>query len=139
MQRLSVFLHCRTLEKRLSEHKNAVKKKDTKNGIVVHSWTNQHQVDWEAAKTIKVEGNYHEEVSIRSPAHPPMTANIQLGLWVDHQSLLAACTEPTLTPLILLHLPQYNTPVTITALINHHFLASRHPHTLTASDTPSFY
>ena len=48
----------RTLEKRLSEHKNAVKKHDTKNGIAVHSWTNQHQVDWEAAKTREMEGNY---------------------------------------------------------------------------------
>ena len=38
----------------------------------------------------------------------------------------------------LLHSPHYNTPVTITALINYHFLASRHPHTLTASDTPLF-
>ena len=58
--------------------------------------------------------------------------------FVDHQSLLAACTEPTLTPSTLLHSPHYNTPVTITALINYHFLASRHPHTLTASDTPLF-
>ena len=41
----------RTLEKQLSEHKNAVKN-DTKNGIAVHSWTKQPQVDWETAKTI---------------------------------------------------------------------------------------
>ena len=128
----------RTLEKRLSEHKNAVKN-DTKNGIAVHSWTKQHQVDWEAAKTIEVEGNYWRRQSIRSPAHPPPTANIQLGLWVNHQFLLAACTEPTLTPLILLHSPHYNNPVTITALINYHFLISRHPCILTASDTPSYY
>ena len=58
--------------------------------------------------------------------------------FVDHQSLLAACAEPTLTPLILLHSPHYNTPVTITALINYHFLGSHHPHTLMASDTPLF-
>ena len=68
-----------------------------------------------------------------------MTANIQLGLWIDHQSLLAACTEPTLTPLILLHSPHYNIPVTITALINYHFLVSCHPYTLTASDTPFLF
>ena len=35
-----------------------MKKNDTKNGIAVHSWTKQHQVDWESAKTIQVEGNY---------------------------------------------------------------------------------
>ena len=41
-----------TLEKCLSEHKNAVKKHDTNNGIAVHAWNLQHQVDidWEAAK-----------------------------------------------------------------------------------------
>ena len=37
----------RTLEKQLSEHKSAVRKNDPKNGIAVHSWTNQHQVNWE--------------------------------------------------------------------------------------------
>ena len=61
---------------------------------------------------------------INGSNNPPTTANIQLGLWVSHQSLLAACTEPTLTPSILLHSPHYNTPVTITALINYHFLVS---------------
>ena len=35
----------RTLEKRLSEHKTAVKKNDAKNGIAVHAWTNQHQLN----------------------------------------------------------------------------------------------
>ena len=39
----------RTLEKRLSEHRTAVKKQDTKNGIAFHSWAKQHQVDWDAA------------------------------------------------------------------------------------------
>ena len=32
----------RSLEKRISEHKTAVKKNDPKNSIAVHSWTNQH-------------------------------------------------------------------------------------------------
>ena len=43
----------RILEKRLSVHKNAVKKTDTKNGIAVHSWTKQHQVDWGQPKQLK--------------------------------------------------------------------------------------
>ena len=42
----------RTLEKRLSEHKGAVKRNDTKNGIAVHAWKTQHKVDWESA-TVK--------------------------------------------------------------------------------------
>ena len=66
----------------------------------------------------------NEKMIMNDSNNPPPTANIQLGLWVGHQSLLAACTEPTLTPLILLHSPHYNTPVTITALINYHFLVS---------------
>ena len=39
----------RTLEKRLSEHKGAVKRHDVKNEIAVHAWTKQHKVDWQAA------------------------------------------------------------------------------------------
>ena len=45
----------RTLEKQMSEHKTAVSKQDTKNGIALRSWAKQHQVDWDAA-TVK-----HEE------------------------------------------------------------------------------
>ena len=74
----------------------------------------------------------------RSPAHSPTAAYIQPGLWAGHQSLLVACTEPTLTPLILLHLPHYSIPVTITALI----IITSFPAIftlLTASDTPSYY
>ena len=75
----------RTLEKRLSEHKNAVKKQDTKNGIAVHSWTNQHQVDWEAAKTIEVEENYWrrrvlEALHIHQQQH---TSNLDCGLAIN--------------------------------------------------------
>ena len=75
----------RTLEKRLSEHKNAVKKQDTKNGIEVHSWTNQHQVDWEAAKTREMEGNYWrrrvlEALYIHQQQH---TSNLDCGLTIN--------------------------------------------------------
>ena len=75
----------RTLEKRLSEHKNGVKKHDTKNGIAVHSWTNQHQVNWEAAKTRKVEGNYWrrrvlEALHIHREQH---TSNLDCGLAIN--------------------------------------------------------
>ena len=83
-----------------------------------------------------------EEASVRSPAHPPTTANIQLELWVGHQSLLATCTEPNphaLNIITLTSLQHYNIPVTITALINYYFLISCHSYTLTASDTPSYY
>ena len=79
-----------------------------------------------------------EKEGTRSPAHPQTAADIQPGLWAGHQSLLVACTEPTLTPLILLHLPRYSIPVTITALI----IITSFPAIftlLTASDTPSYH
>ena len=47
----------RTIEKCLSEHKNAVKKHDSNNVIAAHVWTNQHQADWKAAKTREMEGD----------------------------------------------------------------------------------
>ena len=49
----------RMLEKRLSEHRGAVKRNDTKNGIAVctcmHGRHMQHKVDW-AAATVKHPG-----------------------------------------------------------------------------------
>ena len=48
----------RRLEKRLSEHKEAVKRNDTNNGIAVHAWKTQHKVDWEAATVKSVGTNY---------------------------------------------------------------------------------
>ena len=47
----------RTLRKRLTEHKAAVKKCDTKNGIAVHAWNSGHQVEWESAKVKEVVPN----------------------------------------------------------------------------------
>ena len=48
----------RTLEKRLSKDKAPVKKNDPKNGIAVHDWANQHQVNWEAASVKQKERSY---------------------------------------------------------------------------------
>ena len=45
----------RSLEIRLKEHKYALKTKDTKNGIAVHATTNEHDVNWEAAKVVTFE------------------------------------------------------------------------------------
>ena len=39
----------RTLKTRISEHKQAVKKGDEKNGIAVHAHTTNHSIDWEGA------------------------------------------------------------------------------------------
>ena len=45
----------RSLEMRLKEHRYAVKTKDSRNGIAVHADTNNHEVDWEAARVVMVE------------------------------------------------------------------------------------
>ena len=47
-----------TLDKHLSEHENAVKKHKTNNGITVHTWNLQHQVNWVSARTRATEGHY---------------------------------------------------------------------------------
>ena len=72
----------RTIEKYLSEHKNAVKKHDSNNGIAAHAWTSQQQVDWKAAKTRETEGNYWrrrvlEALHIHQQQH---TSNLDCGL-----------------------------------------------------------
>ena len=41
-----------TLQKRLVEHKAAVRRGDTNNGIAVHAWDHQHRVDWEKASVL---------------------------------------------------------------------------------------
>ena len=38
-----------TVKKRMTEHKNAVRKGDTENGIAVHVNTTLHAMDWEVA------------------------------------------------------------------------------------------
>ena len=45
----------RTLMKRMTEHKLAVRCGDTNNGIAVHAWDAQHHVDWEGAKIRETE------------------------------------------------------------------------------------
>ena len=40
----------RTMLKRVTEHKTAVRKYDKNNGIAVHAWREDHRIDWEAAR-----------------------------------------------------------------------------------------
>ena len=48
----------RTLQKRLVEHKAAVRRGDTNNGIAVHAWDQQHRVDWENASVLRQQPGY---------------------------------------------------------------------------------
>ena len=40
----------KTLKVRLSEHKQAVKRGDPKNGIAVHAHESSHMIDWDGAR-----------------------------------------------------------------------------------------
>ena len=42
----------RTMKKRMTEHKYAVKTGDPKNGIAVHVQRTQHSIDWGAARVL---------------------------------------------------------------------------------------
>ena len=71
----------RTLEKRLSEHRGAVKRNDLKNGIAVHAWKTQHRVDWEAATVKQVEVN-HTRRKVIEAIHikkQKVTSNLDCG------------------------------------------------------------
>ena len=75
----------RTLRKRLTEHKAAVKKCDTKNGIAVHAWNSGHQVEWEAAKVKEVVPSLAHR-RIAEALHifqAPNTTNLDCGLTLD--------------------------------------------------------
>ena len=48
----------RSLGKRITEHKCAVKTGDRKNGVAVHAWDEGHRVDWEGVKILESEPHY---------------------------------------------------------------------------------
>ena len=62
-----------------SEHKNAVKKHNSNDGIAAHAGASQHQVDWEATKTRGMKGNYWKRrvaLHIHQQQH---TSNVDCG------------------------------------------------------------
>ena len=75
----------RTLRKRLTEHRAAVKKCDQKNGIAVHAWKSGHQVEWESAKVKEVAPNLaHRRIVEALHIHrTPNTTNLDCGLTLD--------------------------------------------------------
>ena len=56
----------RTLEKRLSEHRGAVKRNDSKNATAVHAWKTQPKVDWESVTVKQVEMNHTQQKIIEA-------------------------------------------------------------------------
>ena len=90
----------RTLEKKLSEHRWAVKRNDLKNGIAVHTWKTQHKVDWEAATVKQVETNY-TQWKITEAIHikkQKVTSNLDYGRSLNYKFSTAASPLLTLAP-----------------------------------------
>ena len=79
----------RTLRKRLTEHRVAVKKCDQKNGIAVHAWKSGHQVKWESE--CQSEGSCtkpHPQKDCGSSTYPPDTKHNKPGLWLNLRQYL---------------------------------------------------
>ena len=75
----------RLLEKRLSKHRGAVKRNDTKNGIAVHAWKTQHKVDWDAATVKQVETNYvrRRTIKVIHIKRQAVTSNLDCRICLD--------------------------------------------------------
>ena len=56
----------RNLQKRLTEHKAAVRRGDRNNGIAVHAWDHDHRVDWEAARVLEQEPRYWKRQTLEA-------------------------------------------------------------------------
>ena len=76
----------RNLQKRLVEHKAAVRRGDRKNGIAVHVQDHDHRVNWEAAQVIEREASYWPRrirEAIHIARHTGSTTNLDYGLTID--------------------------------------------------------
>ena len=88
----------KTLQKRLVEHKAAVRRGDTNNGIAVHAWDHQHRVDWESASVMKQEpGYWKRRVATRGPLRSRDMLRTQPQLWVDIEPYLDSVSGMTCT------------------------------------------
>ena len=76
----------RSLQKRLTEHKAAVRRGDQKNGVAVHVQNYDHRVDWEAAHIIEQEPWYWPR-RVREAIHIAnkrgSSTNLDCGLILD--------------------------------------------------------
>ena len=89
----------RTLQKRVTEHRSAVRRFDKNNGIAVHAWNEDHAVDWEAARIISTAPHYWNRRTLeaihiqqRSP-----TMNLDCGLHHLEPNLTCIISTPNVT------------------------------------------
>ena len=78
----------RSLQKRITEHKHAVKINNRKNSIAVHARDMGHQPDWDAAEILAIESHYQkrwvlEAIGIQKT---PQTCNLEIldQAWTTH-------------------------------------------------------
>ena len=67
------------------EHKAAVRRGDTKNGIAVHAWEEQHRVNWDEASVLTQELRYWRRRIVEAVEIKKQTENTNLdcGLTLD--------------------------------------------------------
>ena len=73
----------RTLKKRVSEHKQAVRKFNMNNGVAAHVHNEDHRIDWDRAKVIGQQEFYWKRgvtQAIMIHQHNQQTMNLDCGL-----------------------------------------------------------
>ena len=72
----------RTLKKRISEHKQTVKRYDQKNGIAVHVMSKGHTINWEEASVKTLETGYWKRRVLEAIRiqRLPNTMNLDCGM-----------------------------------------------------------
>ena len=81
----------RSLQKRIIEHKYAVKTNNRMNGIAVHAWNMEHRPDWDATEILETEPHYWRRRILEAIwiQKTPQTCNLDCGLalneaWTTH-------------------------------------------------------
>lgn len=72
----------RSLQKRITEHKYAVKMNNQKNRIAVHAWDSDHRPDWDAADIVEKEPHYLKRRVLEAICiqKTPQNCNLDCGL-----------------------------------------------------------
>ena len=83
----------RSQQKRITEHKYAVKTNDRKNSIAVHAWDMGHQPDWDAAEILAIESHYQKRWVLEAIwiQKTPQTCNLDCGLILDQAWTMHTC------------------------------------------------
>ena len=84
------------MEVRLSEHKNAVRKKDVKNACYKHHASSNHEIDWNASRIIYVSDDWYQRLVVESSCIVSMENhnNMRSTLAIDKFSaniILSSC------------------------------------------------